>query len=319
MHLSSLVIIFKLSLIGCRLLRIIMKTKTLRTMKQTKRGLLFKSEDIKVIFNEDTTNENYLQSHFIEGESSFNLLFLLSPNINLQASDCGTQFKFKKNQYILHYSSSESRAELWTENQEVLKYIQIQVNYQYIFDLIDPHSTIESAEILENMKNNNFIFLHKQTPPNMTVEMHMILKEILGYSKKGIMQKLFIEAKIIKLLILIFEQFNEKDIEEDLSKTPETIKKFLDENYHKNLKIEEISKIIGINQNKLRREFKEHYQTTIVNYISELRMLKAKKMIVNNRIMIKEIAIECGYEYVQNFTRAFKKKFGVSPEKLRLG
>lgn len=296
-----------------------METKTLRTMKQTKRGLLFKSEDIKVIFNEDATNENYLQSHFIEGESSFNLLFLLSPNINLQASDCGTQFKFKKNQYILHYSSSENRAELWTENQEVLKYIQIQVNYKYIFDLIDPHSTIESAEILENMKNNNFIFLHKQTPPIMTVEMHMILKEILGYSKKGIMQKLFIEAKIIKLLILIFEQFNEKDIEEDLSKTPETIKKFLDENYHKNLKIEEISKIIGINQNKLRREFKEQYQTTIVNYISELRMLKAKKMIVNNRIMIKEIAIECGYEYVQNFTRAFKKKFGVSPEKLRLG
>lgn len=296
-----------------------METKTLRTMKQTKRGLLFKSEDIKVIYNEDATNENYLQSHFVEGESSFNLLFLLSPNINLQASDCGTQFKFKKNQYILHYSSSENRAELWTENQEVLKYIQIQVNYKYIFDLIDPHSTIESAEILENMKNNNFIFLHKQTPPNMTVEMHMILKEILGYSKKGIMQKLFIEAKIIKLLILIFEQFNEKDIEEDLSKTPEMIKKFLDENYHKNLKIEEISKIIGINQNKLRREFKEQYQTTIVNYISELRMLKAKKMIVNNRIMIKEIAIECGYEYVQNFTRAFKKKFGVSPEKLRLG
>jgi len=131
-----------------------METKTLRTMKQTKRGLLFKSEDIKVIFNEDATNENYLQSHFVEGESSFNLLFLLSPNINLQASDCGTQFKFKKNQYILHYSSSENRAELWTENQEVLKYIQIQVNYKYIFDLIDPHSTIESAEILENMKNN---------------------------------------------------------------------------------------------------------------------------------------------------------------------
>ncbi|MFL9834194.1 helix-turn-helix domain-containing protein [Chryseobacterium terrae] len=295
-----------------------MKTKTIEETKQPKR-VLFKSEDIKVIFNENSANENFLQSYFIEGESSFNLLFLLSQNINLKASDCGTQFEFKKNQYILHYSSAENRAELWTENQEVLKYIQIQINYQYVFDLIDPHSTLESAEILENMKNNNFIFLHKQTPPNMTVEMHMILKEILGYSKKGVMQKLFIEAKIIKLLILIFEQFNEKDIQEDLSKTPETIKKFLDENYHKNLKIEEISKIIGINQNKLRREFKEHYQTTIVDYVSELRMLKAKKMIVNNRIMIKEIAIECGYEYVQNFTRAFKKKFGVSPEKLRLG
>jgi AraC-like DNA-binding protein len=58
---------------------------------------------------------------------------------------------------------------------------------------------------------------------------------------------------------------------------------------------------------------------TVTDYISELRMLKAKKMIIDKNIMIKEIAIECGYEYVQNFTRAFKKKFGVSPEKLRNG
>lgn len=288
-------------------------------MTKPKRSLLFESEDIKVIYYENTIAEKPLKSNFIEGESSFNLLFLLSPNINLQASDCDTNFMFKKNQYILHYSSSENRAELWAENQEVLEYFQIQVHYQYIFDLIEPQSNPESAEILENMKNNNFIFLHKETPPSMTVEMHMILKEITGYSKKGFMQKLFIEAKIIKLLILIFEQFNEKNIAEDLSKTPETIKKFLDENYHRNLKIEEISRIIGINQNKLRREFKEHYHTTIVDYILELRMLKAKKMIINNKVMIKEIAIECGYEYVQNFTRAFKKKFGVSPEKLRLG
>lgn len=295
------------------------ETKPSNKMNEIKRSLLFESEDIKVVYHEDTVTGKYLKSNFIEGESSFNLLFLLSPNINLQASDCGTNFMFKKNQYILHYSSSENRAELWTENQEALKYFQIQVNYRYIFDLIEPQSNLESAEILENMKNNNFIFLHKETPPLMTVEMHMILKEISGYSKKGVMQKLFIEAKIIKLLILIFEQFNEKDIAEDLSKTPETIKKFLDENYHRNLKIEEISRIIGINQNKLRKEFKEHYQTTIVDYISELRMLKAKKMIINNKVMIKEIAIECGYEYVQNFTRAFKKKFGVSPEKLRLG
>ncbi|MFY1045397.1 helix-turn-helix domain-containing protein [Chryseobacterium sp. GP-SGM7] len=296
-----------------------MEIKTGHTTHQAKRGLLFQSEDIKIVFHEDATTEKYLKSNFIEGQSSFNLLFLLSQNINLKASDCNTNFQFKKNQYILHYSSSENHAELWTENEDSLKYLQIQVNHQYVFDLIKPQSNLESAEILENMKNNNFIFLHKETPPNMTVEMHMILKEISGYSKNGVMQKLFIEAKIIKLLILIFEQFNEKNSVGDLSKTPETIKKFLDENYHRNLKIEEISGIIGINQNKLRKEFKEQYQTTISEYVSELRMLKAKKMIINNQIMIKEIAIECGYEYVQNFTRAFKKKFGVSPEKLRLG
>lgn len=97
------------------------------------------------------------------------------------------------------------------------------------------------------------------------------------------------------------------------------IKKFVDENFHRNIKIEEISNSMGINQNKIRKEFKTQYHITVSDYISELRMLKAKKLIVDKEILIKEIAIECGYEYVQNFTRAFKKKFGVSPEKLRNG
>ncbi|GAA4164914.1 AraC family transcriptional regulator [Chryseobacterium ginsenosidimutans] len=262
-------------------------------------------------------SEKFSRSNIIEAKSSFNLLFMLSPSIHLEAQDCSSHFLFKQNQYILHYSSQENVGELWSENQEVLKYLQIQIDYNYIFNLINPEANNESANILESMIKNNYIFLHKQTPPYMTVEMHMILEEIVSYSKKGVIQKLFVEAKIIKLLILIFEQFNEKNTFEETPKTPSMIKKFVDENYHKNIKVEEIGKLIGINQNKIRKEFKAQYHITVSDYISELRMLKAKKLIINKDIMIKEIAIECGYEYVQNFTRAFKKKFGVSPEKLR--
>ncbi len=284
---------------------------------QSKSEHLFISEDIKIIMQEDLCSDQSFKSYMLEGKSSFNLIFMLSDGINLEGHDCDTQFLFRKNQYILHYSSKEGVAELWTENQEILRYLHIQINYQYIFNLINPKLNRENAEILENMIHNNFIFIHKETPPDMTVEMHMIVKEILGYSKRGIMQKLFIEAKIIKLLILIFEQFNEKNILEDTPKTPEMIRKFIDENYHRNIKAEEIGKYIGMNQNVIRKEFKARYHTTIAHYISELRMLKARKLITNKEIMIKEIAIECGYEYLQNFTRAFKKKFGVSPESLR--
>ncbi|WP_326981418.1 AraC family transcriptional regulator [Chryseobacterium sp. MYb264] len=286
-------------------------------MKQNKNGALFMSDDIQIVLHEDSYAENYLKSQFIEGKSSFNLLFLLSNDIHLEANDCGANFLFKKNQYILHYSSMDSSAELWAENQDCLKYVQIKINYNYIFNLINPEANRENAEILESMIKNNFIFLHKETPPDMTVEMHMILREIVSYSKKGVMLKLFIEAKLIKLLILIFEQFNSKDDTHKIPQAPSIIKKYIDENYHRNIKAEEIGKLIGMNQNKIRKEFKSQYQITMTDYISELRMLKAKKLIINKDMMIKEIAIECGYEYVQNFTRAFKKKFGVSPEKLR--
>lgn len=284
---------------------------------QQENGVVFKSENIEITLQNLLVCEGYSKSYLIESSSSFNLLFLLSPDIHLKAHDCSTEFIFKKNQYILHYSPKKNKAELWTDHEEHLNYLHIKLNYGYISNLINPESNREGAEILENMICNNFIFLQKATPPNMTVEMHIILKEILTYPKKGVMQKLFIEAKIIKLLILIFEQFNEKNSLEIVSKTPETIKKFIDENYHRNIKAEELGRLIGVNQNLIRKEFKAEYHTTINHYISELRMLKARKLITDKDIMIKEIAIECGYEYLQNFTRAFKKKFGVSPEHLR--
>ncbi|MGC5744834.1 helix-turn-helix transcriptional regulator [Chryseobacterium sp. NFX27] len=285
----------------------------------TNSGLVFSSENIRIVMQEDEQPEKYSRLHMVQSRASFSLLFLLSPNIRLEIHDCETKFLFRKNQYILHYSSQESAAELWTENQEAIKYFHIQINYQYIFNLIDPESSRENAEILENMIRNNYIFLHKKTPPYMTVEMHMILNELISYSKKGMMQRLFVEAKIIKLLILIFEQFNEKNKLQTEPGISFVVKKFIDENYHKNIRAEDIGKLTGINQNKIRKEFKSQYKMTVADYISELRMLKAKKMIIDKEIMVKEIAIECGYEYVQNFTRAFKKKFGVSPEKLRNG
>lgn len=282
-------------------------------------GLLFSSENIKIFLKEELYAGMFSKSDMIEGRASFNLLFFLSENIHLNAGDCGTKFLFKRNQYILHYSHEESTAELWTENGEMLKYLQIQIHYDYISNLIHPESNKENADILESMIRNHYIFLHKQTPPSMTVEMHIILKEILSYSKKGILQKLFVEAKMIKLLLLIFEQFNEKNTVEKIPEIPSVIKKFIDENYHRNIKAEELGKLIGINQNKIRKEFKAQYHLTVSDYMAELRMLKAKKLIIDKEMMIKEIAIECGYEYVQNFTRAFKKKFGISPEKLRTG
>ncbi|MCE3074980.1 helix-turn-helix domain-containing protein [Chryseobacterium gwangjuense] len=286
---------------------------------KNREGQIYNSEEISIVHHTDSNREKSLSSNFIEGKHSFNLLFLLSPDIHLEANDCGTQFLFKKNEYILHYSSEESKAKLWSDHQEHLKYLQIQIRYQYIFNLFNPQKNKESSEMLEQMTKNNFIFLHEQTPPLMTVEMHIILQEIIESSKKGMMQKLFVEAKIMKLLLLIFEQFTEKDHSENHSRQHILIKKYIDENYNKNLKINDLSRELGINENKIRKEFKKYYHSTIVDYILELRMLKAKKLIINKNIMIKEIAIDCGYDYVQNFSRAFKKRFGLSPEKLRNG
>lgn len=78
-----------------------------------------------------------------------------------------------------------------------------------------------------------------------------------------------------------------------------------------------LAKIVGVNEYKLKRGFKEVFGTTVFGYLSEARLEIAKNDLLENRKSASEIASEMGYSSVQHFSNAFKKKFGLSPNKLK--
>jgi|GEM_PF-5006093 len=54
-------------------------------------------------------------------------------------------------------------------------------------------------------------------------------------------------------------------------------------------------------------------------YLTQVRMQKAKYLLLNHRdITIAEVAEQCGYTQLPNFTRAFKRYFGMKPSEMRL-
>jgi len=79
--------------------------------------------------------------------------------------------------------------------------------------------------------------------------------------------------------------------------------------------LSELAKIIGINEYKLKRGFKEVFGNTVFGYLSDARLEIAKNDLLENRKTAGEIASELGYSSVQHFSNAFKKKFGLSPNK----
>ncbi|WP_128414340.1 AraC family transcriptional regulator [Chryseobacterium sp. Leaf394] len=271
----------------------------------------FKNENISV--NIGGLDHEYQ----IETENCFNLVFFLSSNISLEADDIHSEISIQKNSYILHYSFSKKIAKLISTSSSAMQFLHIQFEYSYISNLLDPQESNENKSILDRMIKNQFILLNHSEPPKITVEMHMIIKEITESSKKGVLQKLLIEAKIIKLLMLIFEQFSKSKNIPTTENTAQITKSFIDKYYTQQISTHDIALQFGLNETKIRSEFKSEYKITISEYINELRMLKARKMIIDREFLIKEIASECGYEYVPNFSRAFKKKYGISPDKLR--
>jgi AraC-like DNA-binding protein len=82
-------------------------------------------------------------------------------------------------------------------------------------------------------------------------------------------------------------------------------------------KIPQLARMVGINQSKLKADFKRVLGTTIYQYVLERRMQLASRLLLEREHSVSEIAYEVGYEYPTNFTFAFKKHFGCLPHDWR--
>ncbi|MTI30281.1 helix-turn-helix domain-containing protein, partial [Xanthovirga aplysinae] len=81
--------------------------------------------------------------------------------------------------------------------------------------------------------------------------------------------------------------------------------------------LRELSKLIQLNEYKLKKGFKELFGTTVFGYIHKIRMNIAKNLLLESDKSAKEIAFETGYSSPQHFSKAFKKEFGVAPKSIR--
>jgi AraC-like DNA-binding protein len=73
----------------------------------------------------------------------------------------------------------------------------------------------------------------------------------------------------------------------------------------------------GLNEFKLKKGFKETFNQTVFEYLSDVRLETARNDLLNTGKSVTEIACELGYSSLQHFSAAFSKKFGVSPKKMK--
>ncbi|GAA0305268.1 two-component system response regulator YesN [Gracilibacillus halotolerans] len=94
-------------------------------------------------------------------------------------------------------------------------------------------------------------------------------------------------------------------------------KEYLDKNYGKTITLEGLADYIGISPYYLSKLFKDRYEVTVIEYVTNIRMKKAKAFLMDGSKSIKEIAMDIGYKDPNYFSRVFKKEFGVSPRGYR--
>ncbi len=84
--------------------------------------------------------------------------------------------------------------------------------------------------------------------------------------------------------------------------------------YSKNFKLGDIAKEIGLNESYLSRLFKKQMGMNFSDYLNQVRLSYAKKMILKQEYPIYEIAAKVGYNSESYFSRIFKQYEGITPK-----
>ncbi len=93
---------------------------------------------------------------------------------------------------------------------------------------------------------------------------------------------------------------------------------YIDENYNKNISLDDVAKEINMSYHYFSKFFKDSMGKNFVDYLTELRIEKSKEMLKNLNISIKEVSFEIGYSDPNYFSKIFKKVTGMTPSDFRI-
>lgn len=97
----------------------------------------------------------------------------------------------------------------------------------------------------------------------------------------------------------------------------ESAKIIMQENIFKEIDAEELSAKLGLSYSWFRKVFKEYTGYSPAKYFQELKLRKAKQMLIESPLTIKEICYELNYTSAEHFFTVFKKQTGYTPTEYR--
>ncbi|PKV49231.1 AraC-like DNA-binding protein [Aquimarina sp. MAR_2010_214] len=253
-------------------------------------------------------NEETVEMHFtLQGSSSTSIEAL------------PTDFSIGNNTHNIFYCNDIKGKMEWNSKDFYIFEINLQPKFfeQYLPDdgLFDTFKKIIQNKEIGFLSPHN----HPITPP-----MLIIIYEIINCSWKNKYRQLFLEAKVLELLLLQLEQIRLCDVCLVNINTSKTI---IDKMYYAKeivlaklnnpMCLSDLARVVSTNECTLKKEFKNVFGTTVFGYIRDTKMEQAKKMLLNQKLSVNEVSDRIGYKNPQHFSTAFKRKFGVSPSRIK--
>lgn len=120
----------------------------------------------------------------------------------------------------------------------------------------------------------------------------------------------------ISLQQFLYNIFNTTIIPSN-GKNLDIVNRYIIEHYCSDIDVQTLADIYGTSVSYLCREFKNHYDITPIAYVNQLRMEKARRLLITTSKKVQDIAVECGFINSDYFCSTFKKYEHCTPLQYR--
>lgn len=172
----------------------------------------------------------------------------------------------------------------------------------------------------QSSKSPDRQFYHQSSFSTQTA---FILNQIMGCPYHGEIKRLFLEAKILELVALKLAEFGEDNprtcfelTRRDLDRVREAYQ-ILHDRFEHPPNLNDLSRQVGLNRNRLNMGFKRLYGNTAFNILRSIRLAESCSLLLHTDLSLAEIALSVGYNSQSNFTTAFRRQFGKTPKSVR--
>lgn len=144
------------------------------------------------------------------------------------------------------------------------------------------------------------------------------IEHILNISGKQISTHLQSNGIMYNLIGTLLEELGADDPEDLDISIPYQAKQYMEMHYHNSLQIADVAEAVGVHANYLANIFQEKYHVTPKQYLSNLRIKKACKLLLDTDHPVYIIANSVGFTDQLAFSKFFRKTIGIPPSDYRM-
>lgn len=255
-------------------------------------------------------------------EISYKMIYVLKGDLSFSSSNTKTPTITLNSQQ--HNLIAVTKDTLFSTSsiEEDIEVIVINLSASFLNSYLPAHHP--AAKNLLNVNHTSpKVFSHYNL--FITPEIGAILNGIENSVHTGFCMELFLESKVIELLVLQFVQVEQASMEElpgklkkeEVDKMHE-VREILISDSNSQHSLRTLAHMVGTNEFNLKKNFKLVFGTTVYGYLNQYKMEEAKKILVSGFHNVSEVSTKMGYKHATHFTSAFKKYFGYLPTKIKM-